>query len=551
MNTIPSPETGDVHGQQRSPLLSMVTVLHERPGNLLEAMVPVELINREEVAVEAFHVDEIASSIEIEAQKGNGTGQLTPVLLGEIPGINSFFIIDGFHRDASLARLGLSEIFATIRPNSTMEDIYDLRILTANTSHPSVMFPRVIEWAYQTWQQSPWGKDYKITQAFLLTLTSSSGRDLGMTEQDATDIKAWVIDKCAKWNMSITRVQKMLVLAQNADPAIIKDVRSRRGRTPIQNISQEQLRLVATALPGEENYGIQRVAARIIIEHDMNNTAAKDVADRLKVTRSVSAAEEVARRTDWQAVKASHARRAPKGDAEHSLQDSQQWGEMTRDLMLDEIEIAALSLHNLVLSGNYTPPPLHQPKEDLGFKINTIFDRDIEALVTPLEDSAYVERFLSVFEDIRPKAVESYKTKYSLKTNEIESIMNTVASRILADMESGDLQHVRNLRRQACLDLINNCILDELSHRQPQDAPDTQPNETTNGLLSLDIDEVIQKFPELNRLSRRFVVLRGLFRLSSATITQLITTGDPAQLNFLLSRPRQALSTVNLRTEDE
>jgi hypothetical protein len=78
-------------------LLEGIDIRSTREGGLIEAMVPVGLINREEVAVNEAHVAELRDSIQFEASKGGSTGQLSPVLLAHVPTKDKFVIIDGHH----------------------------------------------------------------------------------------------------------------------------------------------------------------------------------------------------------------------------------------------------------------------------------------------------------------------------------------------------------------------------------------------------------------------------------------------------------------------
>lgn len=123
--------------------ISQIRVVKRREGGLIDAMVPLPLVYREDVPVDQPHVSDLVDSIGREAQLGSGTGQLIPVLLGSIPNFPQFPIVDGFHRVAALYELKRDDVYATVRPYCTWEHVVDLRILAA-TTHRSVRFSRLI-----------------------------------------------------------------------------------------------------------------------------------------------------------------------------------------------------------------------------------------------------------------------------------------------------------------------------------------------------------------------------------------------------------------------
>src|SRR3989344_4490382 len=160
-----------------------VTIVNKREGGLVEAYVPISLIYTQDVPVDASHVQELADSIAKEAKSRPGlrTGQLSPVLLAEVEEFDQLPIIDGFHRVPALKLLGSQEVYATIRPESSWEEIVDLRILAA-TTHRAVRFSRLVEWIEEAWQYSPWSEKIKAAQAFQLRfIKTMTGTRIGLT----------------------------------------------------------------------------------------------------------------------------------------------------------------------------------------------------------------------------------------------------------------------------------------------------------------------------------------------------------------------------------
>lgn len=116
------------------PLLRQLTILGEREG-LIEAYVPLTLIDTNEVPVNQMHVGDLARSMRLEASKtGLGTGQLVPVLLAHLSGLLLLSIIDGYHRVSARVLNGENDVYSTIKPDCTPDDVTDTRILSASDS---------------------------------------------------------------------------------------------------------------------------------------------------------------------------------------------------------------------------------------------------------------------------------------------------------------------------------------------------------------------------------------------------------------------------------
>src|SRR5581483_5418037 len=105
----------DIEPRGEASLIDMSRIVNRREGGVVEAHVPISLIFREDVPVDFQHVNDLADSILREEAHGKASGQLTPVLLGELKGYPQFRILDGFHRVGALAQLERSEAYATIR----------------------------------------------------------------------------------------------------------------------------------------------------------------------------------------------------------------------------------------------------------------------------------------------------------------------------------------------------------------------------------------------------------------------------------------------------
>ena len=168
---------------------SEIDVRSEREGGLVEAMVPVELIDQTEVPVDDGHVQDLVVSMLTEEAKGTMNGQLTPVLLAQVIGKERLSIIDGFHRSAATERRGSPTVYGTIMPPMSEDEVMDLRILTA-TSHKSVSFARMYEWVSNSWTKTPWAERVTAAQAFNLASNKKmNGRYIGVSPEEVVAIR--------------------------------------------------------------------------------------------------------------------------------------------------------------------------------------------------------------------------------------------------------------------------------------------------------------------------------------------------------------------------
>src|SRR3989344_2940074 len=140
-------------------LPSEIEIKAIREGGLVDANVPLNLIDLIEVPVDEDHVATLADSMLDERKVRGGTGQNHAISVAQIIGEPQFPIMDGFHRATGRNDHGLPDVYATIRLNSTWEEVYDRRILAAST-HRAVRFARVIEWVEEVWRISPWAEQF-------------------------------------------------------------------------------------------------------------------------------------------------------------------------------------------------------------------------------------------------------------------------------------------------------------------------------------------------------------------------------------------------------
>jgi hypothetical protein len=270
----------------KSPL-SQLQVVGEREGGLLECHVPLEFIQTEDVAVDNEHVNELAQSMIDEQERVNGTGQLTPLLLG-------YIVIDGFHRAKALKIANVDLAYATVR-QSTLEEIIDLRILTARM-HKSVQFARIIEWVNDSWNHSAWQHQISVGQAFALHRTHSTGKQLGVAEE-APDIKAWVDKKCEQWQISAATIFNNLSLASIADPTLVQEARVSRGGRNLLYLTPGHLKVIAQQMPNQ--FPKQRLVADLAKQHNLRIPETRSIAKLVADAQNVAEAREILDDVNW------------------------------------------------------------------------------------------------------------------------------------------------------------------------------------------------------------------------------------------------------------
>jgi hypothetical protein len=246
-------------------LLDKVRITGRREGGLIEAYVPSSLVYSEDVPVDESHVKDLTSSMQAEKIKNGSTGQLSAILLGQVQGFSQFPIIDGFHRNRSLQNQGVKEIFATIRPNCTWEEVTDHRILAAATSHKSIRFARLIDWVDEAWKFSPWKDSIKVSQAFALRFQKGmTGKNMGIEKDQVKEIRDWVDKKCEQWHISASYIYQHLLIAQTVDPEMVKDARERSSGSSLDALTPLHLAAISKAIPNK--FDLQKLVAKQVKE---------------------------------------------------------------------------------------------------------------------------------------------------------------------------------------------------------------------------------------------------------------------------------------------
>ena len=323
-------------------------------GGLVEAYVPISMIYTQDVPVDVAHVRELAESIEEEQRlrPQSRTGQLSPILLGQIEDFGQFAIIDGFHRVPALKHVGNTEVFATIRPKCTWEEVVDLRILAA-TTHRAVRFSRLIEWIEEAWQYSPWNEKIKASQAFQLKfIKAMTGSRIGVTPEEVEAIKGWVEKKCQSWHVSAALVYQNLSIARTADPDLVKEARERRSGDKLEAITPMHLSVISKTLPYK--YEIQKLVAQAAKGSNLTVPRTRALAVHVSNIDDVGEVIRIINSGKWLSLEPVYSPRRER-EVRKLRKEDHNYQELIEKFFEDEMEIARLSIENAVLAGRYTP----------------------------------------------------------------------------------------------------------------------------------------------------------------------------------------------------
>lgn len=238
-----------------------------------EEVIPLFAVIADSSLTDTQHATDLGLSIE-----KSGRGQISPIVVRariseEDPFQPVYDVIDGFHRTAGQKALGKSKIKATVLYGCNDEEMWDLRILAAN-SVKAVQFPRMAEWLARSYESSKWADSgLSLPQIFALAVNDSTRANNArqLAPDEVTELKDWVREKCIKWDKTPVSVYSTLRIVENADPDLVKQVRSQRGgrKDHKAELSPALIRVIVSAYPGEAYYATQRAIAKAALERKL------------------------------------------------------------------------------------------------------------------------------------------------------------------------------------------------------------------------------------------------------------------------------------------
>jgi hypothetical protein len=518
-------------------LMNQVAILGERDGGLIEAMVPVHLINREEVPVDQVHVQELLDDMDRIAGDKGGSGQVSAIVLAEVKGEDTFRISDGFHRDSALHKRGESVIYSTIMLDRTVEQVRDYRILTANL-HSSVKFARITEWIGDAWADTPWGSRLSVLQAFGVNQTKATeaGKNLGISRAEALAIKTWVRDKSRQWRMSPASIYIDLMTADVADPELVASVRSRAGGRSLDNLTPQHLQVIATAFPRE--YGMQRIADQLARRHTMTVDLTRTMTEILSKATNLQTATSIVQQVDWTRIKpikktarAAEAHASTISPASRPAAAEQSNGHaphigratlsrMTISLVAGDLRYGRTAIENLVHRKLYTAPEVQQEATRV-FGIHPVTDRLINSLVVTDNSASHVSGFLSTVGAARMNLEGQLQERHHLDSNVALDIIETASNRVVHAMESGELRFAAITSGIDFSSVLVRCINDEVDRRKGRNgtkAVASQPKSTE----VIPFTALVGAVPEMEDEVRFVTSLHGVLGLSAVTTSNII-----------------------------
>ena len=246
--------------------------------------IPLAQIKDDTSIIDSGHVEELSNSI-FGSDGIGGLGQLTPITAAAFKDEEDkyYLITDGFHRKDVFNRAKEKEIETIVLYGLNLEEVYDLRVLAAN-SVKSTGFARVVEFMQKSFEQTTWHKDKGLTllQTFGLCSVDSSGVRLQLDLDEATQLKKWALEKAHCWGKKPGSVYQSLLVASKADPELVKKVRvGSRGRGKGGgDFNTASLKAMTDVIPNR--HGLQNAVYEAVIENDLIEEETRRLSEAVK-----------------------------------------------------------------------------------------------------------------------------------------------------------------------------------------------------------------------------------------------------------------------------
>lgn len=518
-------------------ILERINVVNRRENGLIDAYVPITFIYREDVAVDEAHVRELADSIEREARGGLRTGQLSSVTLGHIPGFDKLAIIDGFHRVTALESKGRTEAFATIRPNSSWEEVIDLRILAA-TTHRSVKFARLIEWVGESWNYSQWSKKIKAAQAFQLTFTGMTGSRLGLDSEEVREIREWVERKCDQWHISASSVYIHLSTALLADPDLVKEARERIGGRKLDAVTPQHLSAISRILPYK--YEIQKEIAQAAKSLNLTVPKTRALALAVAQVKDVDEARTIINSGNWRTVepvyspsRARELRKVAKEETRRGVNPI-----LVEKFYQAQMEIGQLLIENAVLSGRYASKVQENIDHHGGLEKESVEEYSVDD-TTISETSGdgikltdeQIQNVVKQIDRFRPQLAHLLNNKFGLGPEDAEDIVSESVIKTMISIQRGRFRYEGNEALKFWMfRVVTNTAISKhrkaviLEKKMMQAYQEIEKGRRHQEQEEEYLELIKWFLPSLSDGQRRMVVLRDFFNLSLLEIAQILAT---------------------------
>lgn len=553
--------TPEVELPRAESLIDQIQVINERDGGLIEAYVPVGLVNQEEVAVDQAHVLELAESIRQQSKTHEITGQLSPVLLGQLPDQDKFVILDGFHRVPAVKLAGSEIVYATIKTNCTPEDVIDLRIVAAN-SHKKVKFARIVEWVDEAWQTTPWADRAGVSQAFVMTFLNGAGTGKGkagngLTKEDVQEIRGWVRQKCEQWDVNPVSVDRYLRTARQADPELVKSARERTSGHKLEVITPKHLDNIVRHLPNE--YMLQDIVARAAVANTLTVAQTQSLSLAVAKAKTYEDMDAAIDSKIWERMSSATKSLASRRYKEIDPSRPETYVATLVDKFFDDqVELVEGLIENAILKGIYKPK-----QETASKRINDLLlisDIAVEDVVQELPEGQAVkwspERVSDAAEKVvrmQPFLSKMIRRQFHFNEDDSQDIISVATMRFLDRVNDGRLpeqySEEHGLRRLMA-NFVTYAAIDEVRRvrgrngQKPHEVSIHKEDDEGRSLedtLSVE-DEPFgeskskteeQEFmknlmPFLNVRERRLLIMKAHFGMTHAEIAPILGTTEAA-----------------------
>lgn len=513
-------------------LLDRIDIVHQRlEDNIIEAHVPLNLIYREDVQVDNEHVAKLAASMREEVRHGRKTGQLEAVFLAHVPKFGLFPIINGFHRVTALENNGATQVYASIRPNSTWENVIDLRILNAVTQK-SVKFSRVIDWVEEAWRLSLWQGRISAYQAFALTTQPKmTGKILGITPQEAEAIKEWVLKKSDQWEMSAHSIHQNLYIARLAPPDLVREVRGRPSGHRLEAITAQHLKAMVSYLGHQDD--LLRLVAEVTKQHALTVPQTKQLALAVSKAKTPTDIKKLIadRVWEWQPV---------------IPQLSEQTVNLQEQIFEREVHIAELMIENAQLAGRYDPKTaISEAKPDGEGTPQVVESEEGESIPVSPEAAAQIALVLPEMTRLTEKLIAYLYYKFGIHTEEASDIVTEAQARTIQFIRQGRFVYINPQKLSAWMNkVVRNIAIDQ--DRRKHDVVEVELEESatpdTNGEQFDEefIDILRRAIPHLTYEQRTVILLLELFNLTNFEACQVMAQSEMS-IKSVLFRARNSI----------
>jgi RNA polymerase sigma factor (sigma-70 family) len=561
---------------ERDSLIDQVQIINEREGGLIEAYVPVDLVNQEEVAVDQAHVIELADSIKQQSKTHEITGQLSPVLLGQLTDQDKFVILDGFHRVPAVKLAGSEIVYATIKTNCTPEDVIDLRIVAAN-SHKKVKFARIVDWIDEAWQTTPWADRANVSQAFVMTFLNSAGTGKGkagngLTKEDVQEIRGWVRAKCEQWDVNPGSVDRYLRTARQADPELVKSARERNSGHKLEAVTPKHLDSIVRHLPNE--YMFQEIVARAAVANNLTVPQTQSLALAVAKAKTYEEMDSAIDSKIWERMSSAAKSLAGKRYKEIDPTRPETYVATLVDKFFDDqIEIVEGLIENAILKGTYKPKIETAPK-----RINDLLllsEVEVEEVVQELPADQAVKWSPDRLSDsadkvarMQPFLSKMIRRQFPFNEDDAEDIISVATMRFLDRVNDGRLpeqySEEHSLRRLMA-NFVTYAAIDEVRRvrgrngqkphqvsihkeddegRSLEDVLGTEDNFelSDEAKPQADNQEFIKNLlPFLGERQRRVLIMKAHFELTAAEIADILGTTEASVAQSFVTLKRKAI----------